>query len=84
LKIYVTMALAVLLVVSVYTQAQRGSGQDLSGATLTAPPTTNWPTNGGNLFNQRYSPLKAINRDNVAQLKGVWRARLAGSGPPPH
>lgn len=39
-----------------------------------------WPTNGGNWYNQRYSPLTAINRDNVASLKGVWRARLGSSG----
>ena len=47
---------------------------------LAAMPTDGWPTNGGNLFNQRYSPLTEINRDNVAELKGVWRARLGGSG----
>jgi quinohemoprotein ethanol dehydrogenase len=45
-----------------------------------APPTDSWPTNGGNWYNQRYSPLATINRGNVAQLKGVWRARLDGSG----
>ena len=38
---------------------------DFSAAKLTALPTTSWPTNGGNLYNQRYSPLKAINRENV-------------------
>ncbi len=60
--------------------------QEPSGSTgltperLAAWPTDGWPTNGGNLFNQRYSPLSQINRDNVAQLKGVWRARLGGSG----
>jgi alcohol dehydrogenase (cytochrome c) len=43
-------------------------------------PRDGWLTNGGNLYNQRYSPLSAINRDNVAQLKGVWRAHLNGSG----
>jgi len=43
-------------------------------------PTGNWPTNGGNLYNQRYSPLTAINRANVSQLKGVWRTHLNGSG----
>jgi len=43
-------------------------------------PTTSWPTNGGNLFNQRYSPLKQLNRDNVKELKAVWRASLNGSG----
>jgi alcohol dehydrogenase (cytochrome c) len=52
-------------------------------AALTAPPKTGWPTNGGNLYNQRYSPLTAIDRSNVAQLKGVWRTRLHGSGSGP-
>jgi quinohemoprotein ethanol dehydrogenase len=61
----------------------RETQRDFSGATLTAPPTTRWPTNGGNLYNQRFSPLAAINRANVAQLKGVWRARLRGSGTQP-
>jgi alcohol dehydrogenase (cytochrome c) len=43
-------------------------------------PTTEWPTNGGDYFNRRYSPLDQINRKNVMDLKGVWRARLDGSG----
>jgi alcohol dehydrogenase (cytochrome c) len=47
---------------------------------LVAPPTQSWATNGGNWYNQRYSPLTAIDRGNVAGLKGVWRARLGGSG----
>jgi len=47
---------------------------------LTPPPSTGWPTNGGNLKNQRYSPLTEINRDTVARLKGVWRTHLRGSG----
>src|SRR5688572_24431894 len=67
-----------LLVASGYAQKA-----DFSAAWLTAAPTTGWPTNGGNLYNQRYSPLTAINRTNVAQLKGVWRARLRGSGTAP-
>jgi alcohol dehydrogenase (cytochrome c) len=50
---------------------------------LTAPPTDGWRTNGGNLFNQRYSPLNRIDRSNVAQLKGVWRTHLNGSGVAP-
>ena len=49
---------------------------------LEALPTDNWPTNGGNLFNQRYSPLKQINSGNVADLKAVWRVALnSGLGP---
>jgi len=63
-------AVAVLLVTSGYAQVKRGSASD-------------WPTNGGDFYNQRYSPLKAIDRTNVAQLKGVWRARLRGSGTAP-
>ena len=43
-------------------------------------PVANWPTNGGNYSNQRYSPLARIDRSNVAKLKGVWRTRLRGSG----
>jgi mono/diheme cytochrome c family protein len=47
---------------------------------LTAPPTDAWLTNGGSLYNQRYSPLRKINRGNVALLKGRWRTHLEGSG----
>jgi alcohol dehydrogenase (cytochrome c) len=72
-------AAAVLLLGPVDAQSPR----DFSAAALTAPPSSGWPTNGGNLYNQRYSPLKTINRDNVAQLKGVWRTRLRGSGAAP-
>ena len=44
-----------------------------SAKELTASPTDSWITNGGNVYNQRYSPLTRINRDNVAQLKPQWR-----------
>ncbi|HVG53028.1 MAG TPA: PQQ-binding-like beta-propeller repeat protein [Vicinamibacterales bacterium] len=71
-----------LLAASVFAQVNRGA-RDFTAASLTAAPTRGWPTGGGNLYNQRYSPLKAINRDNVAQLKGVWRTRLRGSGSAP-
>jgi quinohemoprotein ethanol dehydrogenase len=74
---------AALLVVSMHPQAQRSGARDFSAAALIAAPTAAWPTNGGNLYNQRYSPLKAITRANVAGLKGVWRARLRGSGTAP-
>jgi quinohemoprotein ethanol dehydrogenase len=45
-----------------------------------APPSGAWLKAGGNLFSQNYSPLTQINRQNVANLKAVWRARLEGSG----
>jgi len=47
---------------------------------LTALPTTQWPTNGGDYYNRRYSPLDQINKGNVAGLRGVWRTHLNGSG----
>jgi quinohemoprotein ethanol dehydrogenase len=65
--------------------AQRGpraAALDFAARALTAPPRS-WPTNGGNIYNQRYSPLHEINAGNVGQLKGVWRARLRGSGTAP-
>ena len=47
---------------------------------LVQPPIDAWATNGGDLYNRRYSPLTEINRDNVANLKGVWLTHLNGSG----
>jgi len=47
---------------------------------LVAAPTGDWATNGGDLGNRRWSPLTAIDRDNVGTLKGVWRTHLRGSG----
>lgn len=53
-----------------------------STSDLIAHPRTDWVTNGGNLYHQRYSPLIQINPDNVASLKAVWRAGLnSGLGP---
>lgn len=43
-------------------------------------PQRNWITNGGNLYNQRYSLLNQINRDNIDQVRAVWRVSLDGSG----
>jgi alcohol dehydrogenase (cytochrome c) len=47
---------------------------------LVRQPAQNWITNGGNIYNQRYSTLGQINRTNVAQVKAVWRTSLNGSG----
>jgi quinohemoprotein ethanol dehydrogenase len=77
-------AATALLTTSGWSQPPRRSEGGFSGAGPTAAPTTSWPTNGGNLYNQRYSPLTAIDRANIARLKGVWRAHLRGSGTAPH
>ena len=60
--------------------AQRGA---FTPHALTEAPRAGWPTNGGNLYNQRYSPLTRIDRANVGSLKGVWRTHLDGSGVAP-
>jgi quinohemoprotein ethanol dehydrogenase len=51
-----------------------------SAADLRAPPVENWLTNGGTIYNQRYSPLTQITKDNVANMKAEWRTHLDGSG----
>ena len=57
-----------------------GSALHAQQSAPVAPPAGAWPKVGGNLFSQNYSPLTQINRQNVAGLKAVWRARLDGSG----
>ncbi len=49
-------------------------------AELVKLPAANWITNGGNVYNQRYSTLTQIDRGNVGQVKAVWRVSLNGSG----
>ena len=73
------LAFSVLLVNAAL--AQRNSA--FTAKALATPPRAGWPTNGGNLANQRYSPLESINRTNVGTLKGVWRTHLNGSGVAP-
>src|SRR5262249_46648304 len=51
-----------------------------SGRDLAALPRGDWLKNGGNLFNQNYSPLASIKPETVSNLKTVLRTHL-GSGP---
>jgi quinohemoprotein ethanol dehydrogenase len=53
------------------------------GRDLVVPPRANWVTNGGNTFNQRYSPLTQLNRETVKDLKALWRTSM-GSGANPN
>jgi glucose dehydrogenase len=50
---------------------------------LTANPTRDWITNGGNVFNQRYSPLTRLDRNSVDDLKALWRTSM-GTGANPN
>jgi alcohol dehydrogenase (cytochrome c) len=80
---------ALALCALVFSQASRAEESTIrkapafKAAELTAQPRDGWLTNGGSLYNQRYSPLDQINKSNVASLKGVWRASLRGSGMSP-
>jgi quinohemoprotein ethanol dehydrogenase len=51
---------------------------------LLQPPTKEWITNGGTLYNQRYSPLTQINRDTVAGLRALWRTGMGSGTTPGH
>jgi quinohemoprotein ethanol dehydrogenase len=62
------------LVVAVVVDGCGSSESGLEGA------GSDWSTNGGAMSNQRYSTLDEIDTSNVAQLKGVWRTHLNGSG----
>jgi alcohol dehydrogenase (cytochrome c) len=75
------LVVAVLVVVAAAADAQSiRRAPAFAGNALASAPTDGWPTNGGDWYNRRYSPLTAIDRGNVATLKGVWRTHLNGSG----
>lgn len=66
--------------------ATAGSGASVAPAfaasALLAAPTAGWLTSGGNLYNQRYSPLTEINKDTIAGVKAEWQVHLgSGLGP---
>lgn len=51
-------------------------------ATLNAAPRLNWPTNGGSLTNERFSPLAELDRNTIQQVKAEWQVHLgSGLGP---
>jgi len=77
------LVLATLGLACVTRGDERDDERGFAAADLTAPPTAGWPTNGGNLYNQRYSPLTAIDTGTIARLGGVWRTHLRGSGAAP-
>ncbi len=68
------------LILALTTCSQAETSDSFTAKELTALPTQNWITNGGNIYNQRFSPLKQINTSNVKNLKGDWETHLDGSG----
>ena len=75
-----TAAAAAPTVTSPTSAAQIEKAPNFTADDLSAAPTDNWPTVGGSLRNERYSPLDQIDTSNVSQLKGVWMTHLDGSG----
>jgi alcohol dehydrogenase (cytochrome c) len=61
-----------------------GSGQTWAQAftakSLAPAPAANWVTNGGNVYNQRYSALTRLGKATVKNLKAVWHNELDKSG----
>ena len=83
-RIYKLLQAFIFCLLPLTTIAQPASSPAFSADQLTALPSLNWVTNGGNLYNQRYSPLNQINRDNVGDLKAEWRVHMNGSGAAPN
>jgi quinohemoprotein ethanol dehydrogenase len=71
---------AVLALTVAAANAMAGDAPAFTEQQLSQDPQSNWITNGGSVFNQRYSPLNEINTRNVGQLKADWRTHLSGSG----
>lgn len=77
------MSAAALLLGACSADAQNGNAASgPSSEALQQAPRDNWPTNGGTVYNQRYSPLDDINLDNIDQVQAEWRTHLdSGLGP---
>jgi quinohemoprotein ethanol dehydrogenase len=73
------LVLAVLLGLpsGAFTQAQ--TAQRPANEELAALAGADWLTSGGSLSNARYSTLAQITAANVANVKGVWLARLGSA-----
>jgi alcohol dehydrogenase (cytochrome c) len=83
-----TLVIAAAVAAAVYAQTREEDGDDrawpavapaFSAGDLTTEPTNAWLTNGGTLFNQRYSPLDEIDSDNVDELRGEWMIDLGSA-----
>ncbi len=75
--------LAVFTAVTAWPQAANTAGAaspPFKADDLSAYPAKSWLKNGGDLYNRNYSPLKQIDRSNVANLKAEWQTHLDGSG----
>src|SRR5689334_20972606 len=51
-------------------------------ADLRKPAARDWPLNGGDWNNSRFSALDQINTDNVKTLGAAWMVKLGGASNP--
>jgi quinohemoprotein ethanol dehydrogenase len=79
LPLVLIVGAAALLLAGCGSSGKEKSIAAFSPVELTAPPQQDWITNGGTVFNQRYSPLDELTPSNVADLKGVWRIHLGSA-----
>jgi quinohemoprotein ethanol dehydrogenase len=79
----ILMAMVAVLICDIASSQSIRRAPAFDADDLTALPVDQWVTNGGNIFNQRYSPLTLLNRDNISDLKALWRTAM-GSGALPN
>jgi alcohol dehydrogenase (cytochrome c) len=78
--ILVACALSLCVVTQATAAVEITPAPAFTPADLSAVPSVNWITNGGDVSNARYSSLDQINTSNVAGLKQAWHVHLDGSG----
>jgi quinohemoprotein ethanol dehydrogenase len=74
------LALVLTVVTSGCGSSKSTTAPNFSANDLAKTASTNWVTNGGSTWNQRYSSLGEIDTTNVSKVKGIWRTHLNGSG----
>lgn len=79
---FITAAVLMLLVAA-STAAAPPKAPAWNAALYATPPTDNWMAVGGDVQQQHYSALTAINAGNVGRLAQSWTTHLDGSGVEP-
>lgn len=69
----------VLLLAAGQGYEMNGSGTERDFGSNNAEPTTDWKHYGNSAGGTRFAEIEQINRDNVSQLKEVWRYRTGVS-----
>jgi len=73
------LGLAALVLLTACSTEDGGSANAAPDRTALGIPDGQWPTYGGGPYNQNFSPLTQINKDNVSDLEVAWTYRY-GAG----